>query len=103
MMRPRGRPPIPSARSSASEPGEPGPTLAAVDAELLQPLVEIAREQSRAVLFVLEHEHADAARLAVASGREPDLGRARGSVAQRADDRPELSGRAVAEKGERDV
>src|SRR5262249_57407409 len=82
---------------------QPRPTLAAVDAESFQPLLDVVREQCRPALLVLEHEHADAPRLPVAHRSEVDLPRSRSDVAQRADDRFELAGRPVAEEGEGDV
>src|SRR5436309_1545847 len=94
-MRPRGRPPIPSARSSESEPVETAP---------IETRVEVESERAGAPVLVVEHEHRDAAGLAVAHGREPDLAvYLRGGGAERVDDRRQLRGRPVAEECERDV
>src|SRR5690349_10927752 len=82
---------------------QPGPPLAATDAELLEPLLDVVCEQARAAAPVLEDEHAHASRLAVASGCEADLACPSSRVAERADDRLELPGGAVPEEGERDV
>jgi hypothetical protein len=82
---------------------KPRTAFSLVDAKPLEPLLEIAGEPSCVPFFVLEHEHADASRFAVANGREMDLPRAGGCLPQRIDDRVELAGRPPAEEGERDV
>src|SRR5436190_17516182 len=56
--------------------GQPGPLLRLVDAESLEPLVQINGQPRRAPVLVGEDEHADAAGLLVANGPEHD--RARG-------------------------
>src|SRR4051812_45318847 len=82
---------------------QPGPTLEAVDAEALQPLLNVPGEQRRVASVFLEDEHADTARLAVANRRESDLTRAARGVPQCADDRLELACGAVTEERQRDV
>src|SRR5689334_2229218 len=82
---------------------QPGPVLPAIDAEPLQPLLDVPREQRSPSPVVLEDEHADAPRLAVAHRREPDLPRSRGGLTQNADDRFELAGGPVTEERQRDV
>jgi hypothetical protein len=82
---------------------QPGTRLAPVDAELLEPSLEVASEPGCPAVVVLEDEHADTSRLAIANRREPDLARICSGSAQRAHDRVQLAGRSMAEKGERDV
>src|SRR4029079_5117501 len=57
----------------------------------------------RVTALVLEDEHADASRLAIATRNETDLPRPGGCFAQRQDDRVDLAGRPMPEKRERDV
>src|SRR5581483_3554841 len=82
---------------------QPRPALAPVDGERLQARLDVVRERRRECALVVEDEHPDAARLAVALEAEPQAARTRGGVAQRADDRLQLPCRPVAEEGERDV
>lgn len=84
--------------------GKPVPALAAVDAEPLQPLLEVGSERTCPARLVVEDEHPDAPRLAVAHRREArPLLHPGGSLTERRDDRGQLAGRPVAEEGERDV
>src|SRR3954454_20883647 len=82
---------------------KPRPAVTAVDAELLEPSPEIVGERRPRAVDVVVDEHADAPRLAVAL--EAELGRNGNGCGrpQRADDRCELPGRALAEEGERAV
>ena len=84
--------------------GKPFPCLAPVDAERLEPRLEVAGERRRAASLVLEDEHPDAPRLAVPHGHEPRrLGDAAGRGAERLDDPGQFACRPVAEERERDV
>jgi hypothetical protein len=82
---------------------QPGPIFAAVDAEALQPSLDVPGEPSRAAPLIFEDEHADASRLAIPRGRETNFGRPAGSIAQRTGDRLDLSRRPVPEEGEGDM
>jgi hypothetical protein len=82
---------------------EPPPPLALVHAERLEAALEIVRENSRTPLLVVEREHPDTARLAVAAQREPCRSGLGSRLPQRADDRVELAHPPVPEEGERDV
>jgi len=82
---------------------QPPASLPLVHAEPLEAPLEIVRELGGPTTGVLEDDHAGAAGLTVAGRREADLARLRGSLAKHFDDRSELAGRSVAEKGERDV
>src|SRR5437588_356360 len=88
-MRPRGRPPIPSARSSASEPVETP--------------VEVVGERSRAAVLVVEDEHADTPRLAVAGDGEPSGPGGRGGLPKLTGDGGDVAGRTAAQESKRDV
>jgi hypothetical protein len=82
---------------------QPGPPLAAVDAEALQPFLNVLGEHPRPTTLIVEDEHPDASRLAIATRGEADRsGRCR-SVAQDADDRLDLATGPMAEERERDV
>src|SRR5438132_3612329 len=81
----------------------PRPLLPLVDSEPLQTLVQVARQGRRPALLVVEDQHADAARLAVAMGREDDLRSRGGRLPQGTRDRVDLFRRSMAEEGERDV
>ena len=74
-----------------------------MDAEALQPLLHVTREERRPRFVVLEDQHADAPCLAVPTRREADLAGPCRSVAQGVDDRSELARGPVPEKRERDV
>src|SRR5215207_3172228 len=82
---------------------EPRTTLAPVDADRLEPLVELPRDPGCAVVPVLENEHADAPRLAVPEGSERRSGRALGARSQGVDDRRQIGARSRAQERERDV
>src|SRR5438105_2693968 len=82
---------------------EPRPPVALVHAQPLEPLVEVARERGGAAVLVVEHEHADAPRLAVPhDGEASGLG-GRGGFAQRTRDRRSLLARPATEERQRDV
>jgi hypothetical protein len=82
---------------------EPGPALARVRAEALEPPLQVLGEGGGAAVLVAEHEHADAPRLAVAlCGEARPRGRA-GGVAQGCREGGELGARPAAEERERDV
>jgi hypothetical protein len=82
---------------------EPGPTLARVRPEALEPPLQVLGEGGGTPVLVAEHEHADAPRLAVALGGEArPLGRVGGFAQGRCECR-ELAARPAAEEGERDV
>ena len=70
---------------------QPGPILPPIDTEPFQPLLDVSGERPSPARVVLENEHPDAPRLAVAQGREPDLPRVGGSVTQNTGDRSELA------------
>src|SRR5215471_18695856 len=95
--------PAPLAPAGHREVRQPGTPLAAIDAELLQPLLEVVGKLRRIASLILEDEHSDASRLAVANGREADLPRSGCGLPQRAADRLELAARPMAEEGERDM
>src|SRR3954452_14697770 len=82
---------------------QPRAAFAGIDAETFQTVLDVVGEHSRSPSAVLEDEHADAPRLAVAAPREPDLPPPSRSFAQRVDHRLELPGRPVTEERERDV
>ena len=82
---------------------EPCAPLALVHAEALQPRLKIVREPGGLAIGIIEDEHPDAARLAIAHCCEPNLPRNHRSVTQRLDDRIELLRRPMSEKRERDV
>jgi hypothetical protein len=83
---------------------KPRASLASVQLERLEPGVEISRKRAGAPVLVVEYEHADAARLAIADrrrrGRLPD---GAGCFSQRFRDALDVCARAGAEEGERDV
>src|SRR2546425_118546 len=99
-MRPRGRPPMPIARSSESDPVETAPTETWPRSLIFmtEPL-----PNCRSVFLVVEDEHGQAARLAVAAGSEDDLRSGGGGLPQGPRDRVDLFRRPMAEEGERDV
>jgi hypothetical protein len=82
---------------------EPGPTLARVRVETLEPPLQILGEGGGAAVLVAEHEHADASRLAVALGGEARLLGGAGGVAQGRREGGELGARPAAEERERNV
>src|SRR5579859_6041680 len=82
---------------------EPRPPFAPIHAELLESLVEVARERCRAASVVLQREHADAPCLAVVERCELDRARFGSRVPHRFDDRIELAGLPLPEERERDV
>src|SRR5207244_745956 len=77
--------------------------LRLVDAERLQPRVEIGRQRGGAAVLVVEGEHPDAAGLAVAAQGKTRRLASLGGLAQDAGDRLQLRGRPVAEKGHGEV
>jgi hypothetical protein len=77
--------------------------LALVDAERLEPHVQVVRHGAGAFILVVEREHPDAPGLAIAAqGEERPFGRFR-SAAQGFEDAAELVRRPVAEERERGV
>jgi hypothetical protein len=82
---------------------KPPPLLALVHSELLETALEILGESGSTALLVVEREHSDAPRLAVAAQREPCRSSPGSRLPQRADDRVELAHGPVPEKSERDV
>jgi hypothetical protein len=60
---------------------QPGPSLPAVDAEPIEPPLNVAREPTRAASLVVEDEQAGTSSLAVAHRGEPDLPRPSGRIA----------------------
>ena len=82
---------------------QPRPPLGLVHPEAAEPLVQIARQRARGTSEVLEDEHPDAARLAVARGLEPNRPGGCGGGAELASDRVDLLARAGSEEREREV
>ena len=82
---------------------QPGPRFAAVDAEAVEPLLKVLGKDARTPFFVLQNEHPDAPRLAVANRGETDLRDPDHRLTERLDDRVEISGRPVPEKRKGDV
>jgi hypothetical protein len=83
---------------------KPGPALALVDAQALEPAEEIRGQAARgAGGEILQHDHSDAPGLAVALGHELDRISGRGGRAQSLADLGELSSRPVAQEGKSDV
>src|SRR6266496_2420038 len=82
---------------------QPRPALGTIDAERLETSVQVVGERRSTPFLVVEHDHADAARLAVAQRREADLAGARGGLPEGGDDLRKPSGVDVPEEGERDV
>src|SRR2546421_654741 len=112
---------MPRARSSASDPveiepietcawslmriTEPLPNCRSIcpSAVSLEPLVQSPRDRRSAAVLVVEHEHADAPRLAIPAEEEARrLGHPR-RLAQASGDRSALFRRTAAEERERDV
>src|SRR5215210_411470 len=82
---------------------KPRALFAPIDADRLEPLVQLPRDPGCAVVLVLEDEHPDASRLAVPEGSERRSRRALGARLQCVDDRGQISVRSRAEERERDV
>ena len=82
---------------------QPRPLLALVHAEALETGEEPVREEPGFTGLVVENEHADASRLAIAAGREDDLADPASGVGEGGSDRGKLRGRARAEERERGV
>jgi len=82
---------------------EPGPPFTAIGTKAFQPVLDVPGEQRRMTAGVLEDEHADTPRLAIAARCETDLSRAGRSVAQCLEDRVELAGRTMPEERKRDM
>src|SRR6266511_1870688 len=91
------------AEAQDGEVRQPWTVLALVHAELFQPPVEVAGELRRALLLVVEDEHADASRLAVPAQGQAGWPRSGGSVPQRSRDRLDLGDGPVPEERQRDV
>ncbi len=97
------RQPRPLAEADDREMRQPAPSLRLVHAEPLEAAVEVGGQASGRAAAVVEHEHADAPRLAVAAHPELDRLRRPRSVIELGRDPPELACWAGAEKGEREV
>ena len=82
---------------------EPWASLGPVDAELLEPRVEVCRQPTRLAARVLDDEHADRARLAIVHRPEREGDRLASGFPQNADDRVEVGAWARPEEGKRDV
>jgi hypothetical protein len=82
---------------------KPRAPLGLVDAEACETPREVVREERRAPPVVLEHEHADAPRLAIAGGGEHGLLRLASGGAHLAGDRSDVVGWAPAAEHEGDV
>src|SRR5262245_3396318 len=82
---------------------KPATRLATVEPERLEARVQVCCEPVRIAPVLLEDEHADAPRLAVAGHPEGRLFDPRGCVTERLGDVGELPNRARAEEGQRDV
>src|SRR5258708_6580599 len=82
---------------------EPGTPLTPVDADPLEPGGQVGRERGGTPAEVLEHEHPDGARLAIAPRSENGLFRTSSRLAKRRPDRIDLRHVATAEERERDV
>ena len=82
---------------------KPGALLALVYTEFLEPLEQALRELPAFPRPVLEDDHADAPRLAVAQGGEDNLTGRSSRLSKSSGDGIELRGRPGAEEGERDV
>ena len=85
------------------EVGKPAAPLPLVHTERLEPAVNGIGECRRMTIRVVEGEHADAARLAVASHGESRRASGRSEVPERGDDRVHILGRTTSEERERDV
>ncbi len=79
---------------------EPRPLLALVDPERLQPVEQAGRKRGAGVLAVVEDEHPDASRLAVAPELEDHLARVERGFSECAGDGPDLSDGSRPEEGE---
>src|SRR5690242_17479982 len=82
---------------------QPRPALDLVDAEPFEPRADVGRQRGRRAALVVEDEHADAARLAVAARREPDRSGLASSVLEPDADLVELALGARPEERQRDV
>ena len=82
---------------------EPRASLGPVDAELLEPRVDVCRQPTRLAAWVFEDEHAHRARLAVAHRPERERDRLASGFPQNGDDRVKVGAWARPEEGERDV
>src|SRR5581483_471099 len=101
-----GNPGPQARRSPEAQDGDvrqPSALLRLVDAEPLEPPEDVAGHGSRALLGVVEDEHADAPRLPVRARREHDLPGASRRAVELLGDLRHLPGRSVPEEGERDV
>ena len=82
---------------------QPPPPLGLVDAERLEPPVEVARKRLRAAVVVAEREHAHGCASRGSAHGERGAFRVSRGLAQGAGDPLHLLGRPVAEERERDV
>jgi hypothetical protein len=98
-----GMQPRPVAEAEHGEVRKPRPRLTAVDAQPLEAAVEVIGERGRVASGVVEDEHPDAPRLAVAADREPRPARSADGLLERARDGLDVSARAAAEERECEV
>jgi len=82
---------------------KPWPPLAAVDPQSLEALVQVFDERAGPVAVLLEDEHADTPRFAIAGHAEHGPLDTDSSSTERLGDGRELPGRARAEEGQCDV
>src|SRR5262249_51043362 len=95
--------PWPFAKPEHGDVWEPRTSLTPVDIELLEPPVEIRSERARTSRGIVEDDHPDTSRLAVAGGLERERAAPGGSIPQRREDVRQLMCGAAAEECERDV
>src|SRR5438128_8545102 len=82
---------------------KPAAALPLVHAQPLEPPVEVVGERDRPSALVVEDEHADAPRLAVAGDGESGAPGGRGRLPELAGDRGDIRGGSAPEEGQGDV
>jgi hypothetical protein len=82
---------------------QPRTPLGLVDAEPMEPALEVTRELPCGIVLVVEDEHPDAPRLPIAALAEQDRARSGCCCLELGPDPIDLAGRARSEKGKRDV
>ena len=82
---------------------KPRTALGLVDPELGQPPMRLSGDPRRVSILVVEDEHSDRARLAIAKRSEHRLGDTTDGASQGSSDRLDLAGRPRPEKRNRDV
>lgn len=82
---------------------KPGTPLSLVDAEPLEPAVDVFGERRRVATVVVQDEHADASRLSIAGDPQDRRPSTTGGLAQLSPDRLDVLDRPAAQEGERDV